>query len=163
MQRNLLIEKQVFSDSVNKASSAWIAGFFQLEGSQFWATETPSTDWIITPEDHKIYLCSGDESITLSLCLITRPRLKLNTSSWYKLLSYWMCVPHWCDKAAGGIRVPHLVTNSWFSGDRVSDYSLSVALSVLSSSPNEDKYRTFSQLDMKLLVVQQDLLKMFCL
>lgn len=34
MQRNLLMEKQVFSDSVNKATSSWIAGFFLLQWSR---------------------------------------------------------------------------------------------------------------------------------
>lgn len=35
MLRNLLMEQQFFSDSVNKATSSWIAGFFLLQGSRF--------------------------------------------------------------------------------------------------------------------------------
>lgn len=35
MQRNLLMQQQVYSDSVNKATSSWMAGFFLLQGSQF--------------------------------------------------------------------------------------------------------------------------------
>lgn len=45
MQRNLLMEQQVFSDSVNKATSSWIAGFFRLQGSGFTKPYATEKSW----------------------------------------------------------------------------------------------------------------------